>query len=52
MSKKTYTPNEQRANVKNPNNPAHQADVANRVAQGHIAPEVKTALEAPVAPKK
>jgi hypothetical protein len=26
-------PNDQRANVKNPNNPAHEADRANRQAQ-------------------
>lgn len=31
-----YTPNDQRSIVKNPNNPARAADIANRTAQGHI----------------
>ncbi|MBK9002192.1 MAG: hypothetical protein IPM35_41260 [Myxococcales bacterium] len=33
---KRYTPNDHRSIVKNHNNPAHAADVANRVALGHI----------------
>ena len=33
---KTPAPNDQRANVKNPNNPAHAADQANREKQGQI----------------
>lgn len=33
MTKKQHTPNEQRGIVKNPNNPAHDADKANRERQ-------------------
>lgn len=33
MSRKHYTPNDQRSIVKNPNNTAHQADVLNRGSQ-------------------
>lgn len=44
MAKK-YTPNDVRSIVKNPNNPAHAADIANRVALGHFpaAPPPQTA---------
>ncbi len=44
MSKKHYTPNEMRSNVKNPNNSAHVADQANRAQQsggiGQASPSV------------
>ena len=30
---KSYTPNDQRSNVKNPNNSSHQADLNNRSVQ-------------------
>ena len=33
MSKKKPSPNDQRSNVKNPNNKAHAADQANRARQ-------------------
>jgi hypothetical protein len=32
--KKHASPNDQRSNAKNPNNPAYEADQANRVRQG------------------
>ncbi len=32
------SPNDQRSNVKNPNNPAYEADRTNREAQGQPAP--------------
>lgn len=38
MSKKHYSPNDQRSIAKNPNNPAYHADQQNRVAQGHQPP--------------
>lgn len=33
MTDKKPTPNDDRSNVKNPNNPAHQADADNRAGQ-------------------
>ena len=33
MSEKKPTPNDQRSNVKNPNNPAHKSDQDNRANQ-------------------
>jgi hypothetical protein len=44
MSNKQPTPNDQRANVKNPNNPAYEADRNNRIEQGH--PDVPTPPDA------
>lgn len=38
MSKKAPSPNDQRSNVKNPNNPAHAADLANRASTGNAGP--------------
>lgn len=35
MANKHHSPNDQRSIVKNPNNPAYEADRANRVVQGH-----------------
>lgn len=35
MTKPHRTPNDQRAIVKNPNNPAHEADRRNRTELGH-----------------
>jgi hypothetical protein len=35
MSNQKPTPNDQRSDVKNPNNPAHEADRRNREKQGH-----------------
>ncbi len=40
MTNKTQSPNDQRSVTKNPNNPAYEADRANRVVQGH--PDVPT----------
>jgi len=38
MSKRgSGTPQTQRSNVKNPNNSAHAADIANRARLGHIS---------------
>ncbi len=34
MTKKNYTPNDQRSIVKNPNNAQHGQDQANRASQG------------------
>jgi hypothetical protein len=50
MSSQKPSPNDQRSNVKNPNNPAHEADQRNREkqAQGH---EPQPAPQ-PQAPKK
>lgn len=37
MSKRgSSTPHAQRSNVKNPNNSAHTADIANRTRLGHV----------------
>lgn len=38
MSKDKPSPNDQRSDVKNPNNPAYEADRQNRAAQRHPAP--------------
>ena len=38
MSGKHPSSNDQRSTVKNPNNPAYQADRANRIEQGHPNP--------------
>jgi len=38
MSGNSPKPNDDRANVKNPNNPAHEADRKNRIEQGHPNP--------------
>lgn len=46
----TPKPNDQRADVKNPNNPAHAADAANREKLGHPPPAPATAP--PAAPVK
>jgi hypothetical protein len=35
MANKQHSPNDHRSIVKNPNNPAHEADRGNRVVQGH-----------------
>jgi hypothetical protein len=35
MSKKHYTPNDQRSITLNPNHPAYAADRSNRIQQGH-----------------
>lgn len=35
MPKHHHTPGEMRSIVKNPNNPAYAADVANRISLGH-----------------
>ena len=35
MSNKQHSPNDQRAIVKNPNNPAYEADRQNRTELGH-----------------
>lgn len=49
MSKKHYTPNDQRSIVKNPNNPAHATDISNRIRQGHS--NVPTPPPAPPKPE-
>lgn len=38
MSGNTSKPNDDRANVKNPNNPSYEADRKNRIEQGHPNP--------------
>ena len=43
---KQQSPNDQRSNVKNPNNPAHAADAANRQSQtGATAPATQPTTE-------
>ncbi len=53
MSKKP-SPNDQRSNVKNPNNAAHVADRANRQNLGHgnVPPPPPPGGQQPVPPKK
>jgi len=51
------TPNNDRSNVKNPNNPAYEADRQNRVREGHenappAAPAPSPAPKPTSAPKK
>ncbi len=50
------SPNDQRSNVKNPNNPAYEADRANRIGLGHPAvpppPPPPPDQTPPAAPKK
>ena len=45
----TNNPNDERSNVKNPNNPAHEADRKNRIKQGHpnVTPPAQTPAPAP-----
>jgi hypothetical protein len=50
MSNNPSKPNDDRANVKNPNNPAHDADRKNRIDQGH--PNVPPPPAAPPAAPK
>ena len=38
MSAKHHNASDQRSDVKNPNNPAYQADRDNRIGQGHPNP--------------
>lgn len=42
VTKPHPTPNDQRSNVKNPNNPAHEADRRNRINLGHDDLEADT----------
>lgn len=53
MSKKS-TPNDQRSDVKNPNNPAYVADRSNRQSLGHpnVSPAPTPAVQQPAPPKK
>jgi hypothetical protein len=53
MSKKP-SPNDQRSDVKNPNNPAYVADRDNRQSLGHepVPPAPTPALQQPAPPKK
>jgi hypothetical protein len=53
MSKKP-SPNDQRSDVKNPNNPAYVADRDNRqsLGQEHVLPSPKPELQQPAPPKK
>ncbi len=55
MSKGKQSANNQRSNVKNPNNPAYGADRANRIQQGHgdgpAVPQVTPQPAGEVAPK-
>jgi hypothetical protein len=39
VSDKKQSPNDQRSNVRNPNNPAHAADQANRERLGQQPPQ-------------
>lgn len=46
-------PNDQRSNVKNPNNPAYEADRSNRKRLGHdVPPAPKPVVQQPTPPKK
>jgi hypothetical protein len=45
-------PNDQRSNVKNPNNAAHVADLTNRQNLGHGNVPPAPAVQQPVPPKK
>lgn len=47
MATRTHSPNDQRSIIKNPNNPAYEADRANRVVQGH--PDVPQPVPQPPA---
>lgn len=42
------SPNDQRSDVKNPNNAAYEADRANREAQGHPVPPPPPPTQQPV----
>ena len=46
-----HTPNDQRSDVKNPNNPAYHQDRANQAQQGQRPAPVPPSLP-PAAPKK
>lgn len=48
MANRTHSPNDQRSIIKNPNNPAYEADRANRVVQGH--PDVPQPSARPTPP--
>ena len=52
MTTKTPSPNDQRSNVKNPNNPAYEADQANRIKLGldEVEPEPQAQPQAPSQP--
>lgn len=53
MSKKAPSPNDQRSNAKNPNNPAYAADLANRASTGTAVPPVNAPPWSPTSePKK
>jgi hypothetical protein len=45
MKTKDPTPNEKKSIVKNPNNPAFEADIKNRVKLGHITPQEATEIK-------
>ena len=51
MSKKSHSPNDHRSIVKNPTSPAHGADQANRIRQGHEVPPPPAPVQV-VVPKK
>lgn len=53
MSKKSSS-NDQRSDVKNPNNPAYVADRSNRQSLGHpnVPPAPTPTAQQPAAPKK
>lgn len=53
MSQKP-SPNDQRSDVKNPNNPAYVADRSNRVSLGHptVPPAPTPTVQQPTPPKK
>lgn len=50
MSNNQSSPNDDRSNVKNPNNPAYEADQKNRQKQAEPAPAPKPSAQQP--PKK
>ncbi len=52
MASNQPKPNDDRSNVKNPNNPAHEADTSNRERQGHPAPPPAQSPPAQQTPKK
>jgi hypothetical protein len=53
MSKKHYTPNDNRSITLNPNHPAYAADRSNRIQQGHPnVPAPPPPTPAPAKPDK
>lgn len=52
MAQHQPKPSDDRSNVKNPNNPAYEADRKNRLEQGHPNPPPPAQAPQPQTPKK